>query len=164
MSITHITSTTQLNSLLSRSKEKVTVIDFHASWCGPCHQIAPTFEALSKQHRNVNFLKCDVDAAKDVASMYRVTAMPTFIFLKGDRELERVKGANRTQLEATVRKYTSGSSGSAFAGKGQTLGGSSPAAPQPEGPGILAAFNKVDPQVRMLLYLLVAYLVFLYVS
>lgn len=72
--------------------------------------------------------------------------------------------ATRSQLEATVRKYTSGSSGSAFAGKGQTLGGSSPAAPQPEGPGILAAFNKVDPQVRMLLYLLVAYLVFLYVS
>lgn len=37
--------------------------------------IAPVFENLSKQYKNVNFLKCDVDAAKDVASRYRVTAM-----------------------------------------------------------------------------------------
>ncbi|KAF8975383.1 thioredoxin-like protein, partial [Cyathus striatus] len=51
------------------------VIDFHATWCGPCHAIAPTFEALSKQHKNVNFLKCDVDAARDVASLYSVSAM-----------------------------------------------------------------------------------------
>lgn len=37
--------------------------------------IAPTFEALSKQHTNVNFLKCDVDAAPDVAQKYEVSAM-----------------------------------------------------------------------------------------
>jgi thiol-disulfide isomerase/thioredoxin len=37
--------------------------------------IAPTFEALAKQYTNVNFLKCDVDAAKDVATSYRVSAM-----------------------------------------------------------------------------------------
>lgn len=37
--------------------------------------IAPVYEALSKQHKNVNFLKCDVDAAKDVAGRYRVSAM-----------------------------------------------------------------------------------------
>lgn len=69
------------------------VIDFHASWCvshlqpshvsiedlenrcSPCHAIAPTFEALSKKYTNVNFLKCDVDAARDVASQYSVSAM-----------------------------------------------------------------------------------------
>jgi thiol-disulfide isomerase/thioredoxin len=68
------------------------VIDFHATWsvpnahreqksmltmirCGPCHAIAPHFEALSKKHTNVNFLKCDVDEAKEVASLYKVTAM-----------------------------------------------------------------------------------------
>lgn len=46
--------------------------------CGPCHTIAPTFEALSKKYTNVNFLKCDVDAARDVASMYSVSAMLVF--------------------------------------------------------------------------------------
>ena len=43
--------------------------------CGPCRTIAPAFEALSKQYANVNFLKCDVDAAQDVAGRYAVTAM-----------------------------------------------------------------------------------------
>jgi thiol-disulfide isomerase/thioredoxin len=43
--------------------------------CGPCHAIAPVFEALSKQYANVNFLKCDVDAARDVAGRYTVSAM-----------------------------------------------------------------------------------------
>lgn len=73
--------------------------------------IAPTFESLAKQHTNVNFLKCDVDVAKDVASRYRVTAMqvvtsfqcsqvndvpsrPTFVFLKGNAKVDQVRGAN----------------------------------------------------------------------
>lgn len=85
------------------------------SRCGPCHAIAPTFEALSKRYKNVNFLKCDVDSAKDVASRYAVAAMwltisvyaflgftadyhstrPTFIFLKGGVKVDQVKGANK---------------------------------------------------------------------
>ena len=68
------------------------VIEFHAQWyghwrdtssstefmdvrCGPCHMIAPIFQSLAKQYTNANFLKCDVDVAKDVASRYRITAM-----------------------------------------------------------------------------------------
>ena len=48
----------------------------HANYrCGPCHAIAPAFEALSKRYANVNFLKCDVDAARDVAGRYTVSAM-----------------------------------------------------------------------------------------
>lgn len=43
--------------------------------CGPCHAIAPHYESLSKKYTNVNFLKCDVDAAKEVASSYSVSAM-----------------------------------------------------------------------------------------
>ena len=43
--------------------------------CGPCHAIAPVYEALSKQYTNVNFLKCDVDAARDVAQEYGISAM-----------------------------------------------------------------------------------------
>ncbi|RXW11749.1 hypothetical protein EST38_g14106 [Candolleomyces aberdarensis] len=75
MSITHVTSLSQLNGILSKSKDKLTVIDFHATWCGPCHAIAPKFESLAREYKNSNFVKCDVDAATDVASEYKVTAM-----------------------------------------------------------------------------------------
>jgi thiol-disulfide isomerase/thioredoxin len=77
--------------------------------------IAPTFEALSKQYKNVNFLKCDVDAARDVASRYSVSAMcapphlyiyifdhpfcrPTFIFLKGSDKVDQVRGMDKAYV------------------------------------------------------------------
>ncbi|EPQ60354.1 thioredoxin-domain-containing protein [Gloeophyllum trabeum ATCC 11539] len=162
MSITHITSVPQLNGILSKSKDKLSVIDFHATWCGPCHAIAPTFEALSKQYKNVNFLKCDVDAAKDVASLYRVGAMPTFIFLKGETKVDEVRGANRVGLESAVRRHASSSgSASAFSGKGQTLGGSTP---KPDVGDAIAGVKNLDPQVKVLLALLGAYLLFWYLS
>ncbi|PCH34045.1 thioredoxin-domain-containing protein [Wolfiporia cocos MD-104 SS10] len=164
MSISHITSTSELNAILSKSSDKLSVIDFHATWCGPCHMIAPTFEALAKQYKNVNFLKCDVDAAKDVASAYRVKAMPTFVFLKGSTKVEQIQGAQRGALEDAVRRHLSGSSSGAFTGKGQTLGGSSPSTLQIESPSIFEAFNKLDPQVKVLLYLVAGYLLFYYIS
>ncbi|KAG7099642.1 hypothetical protein E1B28_001468 [Marasmius oreades] len=171
MSITHVNSVSQLNGVLSKSKDKLSVIDFHATWCGPCHAIAPVFESLSKQYNNVNFLKCDVDAAKDVAQQYRVSAMPTFIFLKGDTKVDQVRGANRTALEDALRRHSSGSSGSttAFSGRGQTLGGG-PAPPDVAGEvqagvnGLLGTFNNLSPQQKVLIYLLGGYLLFWYLS
>lgn len=47
----------------------------YRSRCGPCHTIAPAYEALAKQYTNVNFLKCDVDAAQEVAGRYSISAM-----------------------------------------------------------------------------------------
>ncbi|KAJ3994132.1 thioredoxin-domain-containing protein [Lentinula boryana] len=161
MSITHIASVSQLNSILEKSKDKLSVIDFHATWCGPCHAIAPAFEAFSKQYTNVNFMKCDVDAARDVASLYRVSAMPTFVFLQGSTKVDQVRGANKGGLEAAIRKHSSGSPGSgAFTGKGQALGSSGGNDAEPS----TSIFSNMDPQVRVLLYLLGAYLLFWYLS
>ncbi|KAJ8473073.1 hypothetical protein ONZ45_g16432 [Pleurotus djamor] len=122
MAVRHITSLSELNKILSASNSKLTVIDFHATWCGPCHAIAPVFESLAKTYKDVNFLKCDVDAASDVSGHYSVSAMPTFIFLKGSTKVDQVRGANKAALEATVKKHASSAS-SAFSGRGQTLGG-----------------------------------------
>ncbi|XP_006454115.1 hypothetical protein AGABI2DRAFT_189422 [Agaricus bisporus var. bisporus H97] len=168
MSITHINSLSQLNQILSKSKEKLSVIDFHATWCGPCHTIAPTFEALSKKYTGVNFLKCDVDAARDVASMYSVSAMPTFIFLKGDKKVDQVRGADRNGLENTLKKHASSSTGT-FSGAGQTLGGQ--AAPRDVAKDVQGGVNNararvtnLDPQLKIFLGLIAAYLVFWYLS
>ncbi|PPQ99574.1 hypothetical protein CVT24_005362 [Panaeolus cyanescens] len=168
MSITHITSLTQLKGILSKSKDKLSVIDFHATWCGPCHAIAPTFEALSKKYTNVNFLKCDVDAAQEVAKEYSVSAMPTFIFLKGSTKVDQVRGANKSALESTISKHaTSGSA--AFQGRGQTLGGA-PAPPDIAGAanqqlGQLGEYwNKLDPQLRVFVGLIGLYAAFWYLG
>ncbi|KAA1467944.1 thioredoxin-domain-containing protein [Dentipellis sp. KUC8613] len=162
MSITHLSSLSQLDSILSKSNDKLSIIDFHATWCGPCHMIAPVFEALSKQHTNVNFLKCDVDVARDVASRYSISAMPTFVFLRGSTQVDQIRGANRRALEQAIAKHASSSSG-AFSGSGHTLGGSSTpqrdAAPN-GGPSLL----NLDQQTKTLLLLVAGYLVFWYLS
>ncbi|KAI1793179.1 thioredoxin-like protein [Ganoderma leucocontextum] len=163
MSVSHIENTTELDGILNKSNTKLSVIDFHATWCGPCHAIAPTYEALAKQYPDVNFLKCDVDQAKDVAGRYRVTAMPTFVFLKGTSEVDRIRGANKPALEDALRRHSSGgASGSgAFPGRGQTLAGGNSTT---GGGGGVAAFQALDPQVKVLLSLVGGYLLFWYFS
>ncbi|KAF7307039.1 Thioredoxin domain-containing protein [Mycena indigotica] len=173
--ITHVTSVSDLNNRLSKSSSKLTVIDFWATWCGPCHAIAPTFESLSKrpEYKNVNFFKVDTDAAKDVAELYRISAMPTFVFLKGSTKVDQVRGADRMGLESTLRRHAGGSEAAAsgsFTGKGQTLGGGS-TAPTDISHSATAAlnnttaqFSNLDPQVQILLMLIGAYAVFWYLS
>ncbi|KZO96329.1 thioredoxin-domain-containing protein [Calocera viscosa TUFC12733] len=163
--ITHITSSKQLSGLLSANAGKLAVIDFHATWCGPCHAIAPRYEALSKQYTDALFLKCDVDACREVAREYMITAMPTFIFLKNGQKVATVRGADVRGIESALRTHSAPTSGGAFTGKGQTLGGDSPSASTPAtasstGPDPFAWFKNMDPQVRLFGGLIVAYLVF----
>jgi len=168
MSITHIASVSELDGILSKSKDKLSVVDFHATWCGPCHAIAPTFEALAKRYTTVNFLKCDVDAAPDVASRYTVTAMPTFVFLKGATKIDQVRGANKSALEDAVRRHSATSSSGVFSGKGQTLGGGK--APV-DAMDVNATVNQatgtvtnLSPQVKIFLGLAGVYLLFWYLG
>lgn len=148
----------------------ITVMDplFNSCRCGPCHAIAPTFEDLSRKYKNINFLKCDVDAAKDVASAYRVSAIPTFIFLRATEKIDQVRGADRNALENAVRRHSTGSSGSAsgaFSGTGHTLDGgpvnssseSNDGGPQVAGPGL-------NRQTKVFLALTAGYVFFWYLS
>ncbi|KAH7339978.1 thioredoxin-like protein [Rhizoctonia solani] len=107
MSIVHVSSLSNLSTILEGAKSQLVVIDFHATWCGPCHQIAPRYEHLAKTNPQVQFLKCDVDAAQDVSRHYKVSAMPTFIFLKNGKQVDMVRGADPRSLEAAVKKHKS---------------------------------------------------------
>src|SRR5258708_18341533 len=70
------------------------------------HQIAPKYEDLSRQYTNVNFVKCDVDEAQEVARKYSITAMPSFVFIKNNQKEDLVRGADPNKLENTIKKHS----------------------------------------------------------
>ncbi|KAI4884985.1 hypothetical protein NFI96_020251, partial [Prochilodus magdalenae] len=81
---------------LRNAGDKLVVVDFTASWCGPCRMIGPYFKKLSQSpdNKNVVFLKVDVDEAQDVASSCGIRSMPTFHFYKNGEKVEEFSGAN----------------------------------------------------------------------
>ena len=81
-------------------KQGAVVIDFFATWCGPCKRIAPTFEKLADSLTSIQFFKVDVDESPELVNEFDVSAMPTFIFLKDGKEVRRVEGADMAGLEA----------------------------------------------------------------
>ena len=61
---------------------------FRVDRCGPCRYIGPIFEQLAEQHTEAHFVKVDVDVASDIASLCRISAMPTFHFYKGGQKVD----------------------------------------------------------------------------
>jgi thioredoxin len=89
----------------SLGPQQLLVIDFHAVWCGPCHAIAPIYAQLANQYAHVKFAKIDVDQQQQLAARFKVSAMPTFKFLKGGREIAELRGASPPQLTALVKQH-----------------------------------------------------------
>uniref|UniRef100_A0A0X3NKR4 Thioredoxin n=1 Tax=Schistocephalus solidus TaxID=70667 RepID=A0A0X3NKR4_SCHSO len=91
-------------------KEKIatgpSIVDFYATWCGPCKMLAPKLEKLAEDTKNVVFLKVDVDECEDLAQTYEVTAMPTIIGFKDGTYVNRVVGANEDQIKELLKKLT----------------------------------------------------------
>lgn len=85
--------------------KKLIVVDFTASWCGPCRMMAPILAELAKKVTDVIFLKVDVDELKTVAEDWAIEAMPTFIFLKEGSIVDKVVGAVKDELAAKVDKH-----------------------------------------------------------
>lgn len=103
-SITAVESLDEFKAKLAEAGDKLVVVDFFATWCGPCKMIAPKLEAMAQKLSNVVFIKVDVDEAEDVAAEYAISAMPTFKFFKNGSPLDGkdVVGANEGKIESTI--------------------------------------------------------------
>lgn len=102
---------------------KLIVVDFHATWCGPCHAIAPVYATLSDEYAGrARFLKVDVDEAEDVARFSGVSAMPTFHFYANGSRVAEFSGADPAKLRDHVQRFAPSAADVSFAGAGQKLG------------------------------------------
>ncbi|XP_039615325.1 thioredoxin-like [Polypterus senegalus] len=93
------------NNELKNAGSKLVVIDFSATWCGPCRQIGPFYESLPGVYSDVVFLKVDVDEAEDVAQHCEISAMPTFVFIRNGKTLDSFSGANAENLKLRIEKH-----------------------------------------------------------
>ncbi|XP_057728696.1 thioredoxin H-type-like [Arachis stenosperma] len=89
----------------AEDSNKLVVVDFTASWCGPCRFIAPIVAEFAKKFTNVAFLKVDVDELKTVAKEWGIEAMPTFLFIKQGKLVDKVVGAKKDELQSTITKH-----------------------------------------------------------
>lgn len=84
---------------------KLVVVDFTASWCGPCKHIAPIFAQMADEFKDVVFVKVDVDENEDTARKCNINCMPTFKFFKDGQEIDSMEGADEGGLKAMIIKY-----------------------------------------------------------
>jgi len=102
MSVHHIENSKALADLVYVNP--LVVIDFSATWCRPCKEIAPDYDKLATRFTNWVFTKVDVDLVPDATELYQVTCMPTFVFVRNGQVVGRVEGAN---INAVTHNLTS---------------------------------------------------------
>lgn len=83
------------------------VVDIYAVWCGPCQQMEPTFTSLEKEYEGVcKFAKLNVDQARDLAIKFGVTSVPTFLFIKNGKILNKETGyMSKEELKSKIDQF-----------------------------------------------------------
>jgi thioredoxin 1 len=74
--------------------DKTVLVDFWATWCGPCRMVAPVLEEIATEHaEKITVAKLDIDANPTVARDYQIMSVPTLIVFQGGRPVKQIVGA-----------------------------------------------------------------------
>ncbi|MBQ3047563.1 MAG: thioredoxin [Clostridia bacterium] len=90
MEILH-TNTEEFDNTLKQSQ--VVLVDFYATWCGPCKMLSPILENVAEElPENASIAKLDIDDSLEVAKQFNVMSVPTMIIFKDGKEVDRLVG------------------------------------------------------------------------
>lgn len=96
------------NNALTYIGDKPAIVDFYASWCGPCKKLSPIMEKMSKKYEDkVYFYKIDVDKSSDLANVLGITAIPTLIFFSDSTSSPIIMQGfmSETEIEHYISSY-----------------------------------------------------------
>lgn len=89
------------------SGETPVIVDFWATWCGPCQFMLPIFTRLAKKYKEIKFARVNVDEAPGISQRYGVYAIPTFLVFKNGKQIDKAVGAvGEPGLHMLAQKYS----------------------------------------------------------
>jgi len=100
--VKHPNNVEEYNTVVQEAGDKLIVVDFSATWCGPCRMIAPKFAELSKKYTDVVFIHVDVDDLNKLPEVADVSGVPTFKYFKSGNKIASFSGANANKIEETI--------------------------------------------------------------
>lgn len=101
-----IATKAEFDEVLAESPTRLVVVDFTATWCGPCRMLAPKFEAWAEElsDKDVLFVKVDVDSNSETAASANVAAMPTIQLFKNKEMVKEIVGLQVDLIESSIKE------------------------------------------------------------
>ena len=85
------------------NSDKPVLLDFFASWCGPCRMVGPILDEIAEEREDIKVCKVNIDEQPELASRFRIMSVPTLMVLKGGQIMEQSVGARpKHQILAMV--------------------------------------------------------------
>lgn len=90
MSVITLTNSSFQSEVMS--SDKPVLIDFFATWCGPCRMVSPIVDKISDEYTNIKVCKVDVDSEPELAQRFEVTSIPTLVVIKNGNVVNKAVG------------------------------------------------------------------------
>merc|ERR1712159_31180 len=103
--VTQLNTKAEFDNAIAEAGSTLVVVDFTASWCGPCQRIAPYFVQLAAEMPDVKFVKVHVDENSETAEACGIQAMPTFQFYKNGEKVHEFSGASEEKIKQAIEAH-----------------------------------------------------------
>ena len=97
-------SDNDFNNIITNNK--LVVVDFFATWCGPCRALSPYIDELSANNHHILFAKANIEETPIIANELDVKSLPCIIIFENGKEIHRVVGLNKQKLQAIIENLS----------------------------------------------------------